>query len=354
LLVALDEGQKFDVDLAIDHLDLGQLADALGEKSIATGILDGKLAAFGLLRALQVTTTFHLEGFGREPTKSSIDFHGRLADSRIDTDATAFLGISNPVVLRASLPVRLEKKQLEAGTALDRTKPFSLALDCPALFLETLPNEWRAGAERGLVSGAIAWAGTLQAPTISGEASLLDARFRPPPPWPEINKLSAQVRFLNTEALIDSLHVEVDSTPIQLRGRLTTSPPVFGLSFTPQKGAIELASLLDSTAGLSSIRVLGEGRSDGQPCLQQAFARGTVWPPFVSSLTITREEPGHSLSFQTTYFFRPRAVDTSPLLLRSVPPARGAGFELDEDVRESAPRAEPSPVTIDLFSRTKY
>ena len=155
------------------------------------------------------------------------------------------------------------------------------------------------------MTGTIAWAGTLQAPTISGEASLLDARFRPPPPWPEVNKLRAQVRFLNTEALIDSLHFEVDSTPIQLRGRLTTSPPVFGLTLTPEKGAIELASLLDNTADLSSIRVLGEGRSDRQPHLQLAFARGTVWPPFVSSLTITTEEPGNLLSLQTTYFFRP-------------------------------------------------
>ena len=344
LLLALDEEQKFDVDLAIDHLDLGQLADVLGEKSIATGILDGKLAAFGPLRALQVTTTFHLEGFGREPTKSSIDFHGRLADSRIEADATAFLGISNPVALRASLPVRLEKKRLEAGTALDRTKPFSLALDCPALFLETLPNEWRAGAEGGLVTGTIAWAGTLQAPTISGEASLLDARFRPPPPWPEINKLRAQVRFRSTEALIDPFHFEVDSTPIQLLGRLTTSPPAFGLTLTPQKGAIELASLLDNAADLSSIRVLGEGgKSEGQPRLQRAFARGTIWPPFVSSLTITTEEPGNLLSLQTTYFFRARAADASPLLLRSVPPAHGAGFELDEDESESVPRAEPSP-----------
>ena len=119
--------------------------------------------------------------------------------------------------------------------------------------------------------------------------------------------MRAQVRFLNTEALIDSLHFEVDSTPIQLRGRLTTSPPVFGLTLTPEKGAIELASLLDNTADLSSIRVLGEGRSDRQPHLQLAFVRGTVWPPFVSSLTITTEEPGHLLSFQTTYFFRPRA-----------------------------------------------
>jgi len=156
-------------------------------------------------------------------------------------------------------------------------------------------------------------------------------------------KLRAQVRFLNTEALIDSLHFEVDSIPIQLRGRLTTSPPVFGLTLTPEKGAIELVSLLDSTADLSSIRVLGEGRSDRQPHLQLAFARGTLWPPFVSSLTITTEEPGHLLSFQTTYFFRPRALDASPLLLRSVPAAQEAGFELEETERELAPRAETSP-----------
>jgi hypothetical protein len=68
-------------------------------------------------------------------------FHGRLADSRIEADATALFGISNPVTLRASLPVQLERKRLQAGTALDRAKPFFLSLDCPALFLETLPNE---------------------------------------------------------------------------------------------------------------------------------------------------------------------------------------------------------------------
>jgi hypothetical protein len=45
-------------------------------------------------------------------------------------------------------------------------------------------------------------------------------------------------------------------------------------------------------------------------------------------------------------------VDASPLLLRSVPAAQEAGFELEETERELAPRAEPFPVAIDLFSRT--
>jgi hypothetical protein len=206
-------------------------------------------------------------------------------------------------------------------------EPFSVALDCPALFLETLPNEWRLGAKSGLVTGKIAWTGKLQTFTISGEASLLDARFQPPPPWPGVSELRAHIRFRDTEALIDPLHFEIDSTPIQLRGRLTTSPPVFGLTLTPQEGTIELASLPDNGTDLSSIRVLGEGRSEGQPRLQQAFVRGTAWPPSVS-LTTTTEEPGHLSSFQTTYFFRLGAVEASPLLLRSVPPEHGAGFGL--------------------------
>ncbi len=341
VLAALDEEQKFDVDLAIDHLDLLQLAGALGEKSNATGILDGKLAAFGLLRALQVTTTFRLESPGLEPTNSSVDFHGRLADARIEASATALFGMSNPVTLRASLPVRLEKKRLEAGTVLDRAEPFSVTLDCPALFLETLPNEWRFGAARGLVTGKIAWNGKLENPTISGEASLLDARFQPPPPWPDLSELEAHVRVGNTEVLIDPLHFEIDSTPIQLRGRLTTSPPVFGLTLTPQKGAIELVSRPDNGTDLSSIRVLGEGRSEGQPRLQQAFVRGTAWPPSVS-LTITAEEPGHFSSFQTTYFFGPGAVKASPLLLRAVPPEGGNGFERADTERGLALHGELS------------
>ncbi|HEY5035790.1 MAG TPA: hypothetical protein VII74_01515, partial [Chthoniobacterales bacterium] len=52
LLQAFDEKQKFDVDLMVDHLELGALAAALGEKTDANGILDGRLAAYGPLASL--------------------------------------------------------------------------------------------------------------------------------------------------------------------------------------------------------------------------------------------------------------------------------------------------------------
>ena len=263
LLVALDEEQKFDVDLAIDHLDLKELAGALGEQPIVPGVLDGKLAAFGPLRALQVTTTLRLESLAQEASKRSVDFHARLAEGRVEADVSALFGISDPVVLRASLPVRLEKKRLQAGTALDQAEPFSVALGCPALFLGTLPDAWRFGAEHGLLTGEIEWNGTLQTPTVSGEANLLNGRFQPPAPWPEVSELEAHASFHNTEALIDSLDCRLDSTPIQLRGSLTTSPPLFGLTLMPQKGAIALAGRPDHGTYLSTSGCWGRGRARG-------------------------------------------------------------------------------------------
>jgi hypothetical protein len=342
LIASLDEEQKFDLDLALDRLDLGQLAGALGEKFAPMGILDGRLAAFGPLRALQVTTTLQVENLGRERTKNSIDFQGRLAEGRIDLDATAIFGISNPITGHASLPVRLEKKRLQAKAAFDREKPFSVSLDCPALFLETLPEEWRFGAKEGLVTGKIAWSGTLPAPTITGDADLIDARFQPPRPWAEVSGVDAHLRFRNTEAVIDPFSVMVDSTPIQLRGRVTADPPFFGFTLTPEQGAIELASRPDNGSDLSSILVLGKGGSGGGSHIKEAFARGSLWPPTVGTLTITRENEGALLPFQTTYFFRPRAADAKTLLLRCVPRENRAESEPGDLERRFAPGIERS------------
>jgi hypothetical protein len=329
LLAALDGEQKFDVDLSIDHLDLAKLGGALGEASLGSGILDGKLAAFGPLPALQVTTDWRLENLGSTSEPNAVDFHGRLADGRLEAETTAQFGVSDPVTGRASLPLRLGKKRLEAGTVLDPAQPLSVTVECPTLFLETLPNEWQLGGGRGLVIGNIAWSGKLSAPAISGEARLLNAGFQPPPPWPEVAALGAHVQFFDTEAVIDPLRCEVDSTPIELRGRFTTSPTAFGLTLTPREGAIELVSQPGEEVGLSGVRVLGEGRSEGQAHLQKAFVRGKIWPISLSLTMTTETNAGENSSvFQATYFFPPAAPEASPLLLRIVPPKRATGLEL--------------------------
>ena len=334
-LAALDEEQKFDLDLAFDHLDLAGLGRALGEDSLGSGILDGKLAAFGLLRALQVTVDGRLENVGTRANPNAFDFRGRLEGGRLEASASAKFGVSAPVSAQVWLPLRLEKKQLEAGNWLDPAVPLFASVACPALFLETLPNEWRPGDGRGLVTGNISWNGKYPAPAVSGEGDILNAAFQPPPPWPEVTALRAHFRLTETAAVIDPLHCEVDSIPIDLRGRLSASLSGFGLTFFPGESEIELLNQPPEGARFSGVRVLGEGRSEGRPLLREALVRGTLWPAALS-LTITEQAgPDNASVSQTTYLAEGASPSTGSFLLRIIPPQSGAGFGLGDERKQS-------------------
>ena len=123
-LDALDERQKFDVDLSVDQLDLSQFLTALGESGSPGGTLSGKVAAYGPLAGLQLTTAFQLHNFGRADRPNELDFDLRSQDGRADAGFRASFGVSTPVTAAASIPVRLEKKRLADGSWLNREAPF--------------------------------------------------------------------------------------------------------------------------------------------------------------------------------------------------------------------------------------
>ena len=329
LVAAFDEEQKFDIDLAVDHLDLTALTKALGEKSAASGILDGKLAAFGPLRSLQVTTNWRLEGFGAASPHNLIDFYGYYSDGQADGYATATFGVSDPVNTRATLPLRLTKDRLADGTVLDQTAPFSVTIDCPALFLDSLPNEWRFGAARGLLSGRIVFSETLRAPDVNGEATILDARFEPPPPWPELSNLAAQIHFGRSAAVIDPLRCEIDGTPLALRGRLTTSASDFRVILTPLAGGLALLEVPPSGADAWGIRLVGQGIPGDKARLREAIVSGTIASPALS-LTIQSESSDSGIGFpaQTTLFLGGPLGNARPLLLQAMPAQTSAAIKL--------------------------
>lgn len=320
VFAALDAKQKFDLDLAIDHLDLGKLGDALGEKLPLDGVLEGKVAAFGSLGALQITGGGRLQNFGGASSKDMLVFDGHYIDGRADGEATALFGKSSPVWANASIPLRLDKEHLEVGSVLDPTAPFSLTAGCSALFLEDLPNEMQSWAPHGLLSGTIAFSGSLGAPRISGEAQILGAALKPPPPWPELNDLSAQLRFATDRADI-SIRGEIGGRELGLSARLTTAPPDFQLSIEPAEGEVALVDLPPSGANLSSIRLIGEGNGGEKPRLEKAVVRGRLGSG-TGSLTIYSRAPETQalLTEQRTFFLWPRSMRTEPLLLRTVPP----------------------------------
>ncbi|MEO7725427.1 MAG: hypothetical protein ABIU29_12215, partial [Chthoniobacterales bacterium] len=326
-LAAFDEEQRFDVDLALDHLDLAQLGGSLGEDSLGSGILNGKLAAFGLLRSLQVTTDWRLENVGAEASPNAIDLHGRLEGGRVEAQASAKFGLSGPLSGWASLPLRLEKKQLEAGNWLDPAASVFAGVTCPALYLETLPDEWGPGEMRGLVTGEISWKGQYPALAVSGEGDIVDATIHLPPPWPKVNALRAHARFTESAAILDSIRFEIDSIPIELRGELAFNPSGFGFTLFPLKTELELVSQPSAGARLSSVRLLGEGRGEEQPLLREALVRGTFWPTALS-LTINSDSP--ETDAQGTSFVSSSLTKGSPLLLRVVRPEKASGFELGE------------------------
>jgi hypothetical protein len=324
-LSAFDDAQKFDIDLAIDHLDLTALASALGEKSALGGVLSGKLAAFGPLRTLQVTTNWRLENFARESPPQAIDFSAHYAEKKMDAQATARFGVSEPITIHAWFPLRMEKTRIGNGTILDRDAPFSLSVEYPALFLQTLPNEWRPGMERGLLSGGIYFSNSLNQPAITGETQLIDTRVKPAPPWPQIEELNAQIRFENTVAIIDPLHCAIGSTSVDLRGQFSVGSGGFHLSLEPQREEIEVTSAPTTGGNLSTIRVSG-GTSDATgERLRKLSVQGVGWPA-AFGVTISSEE--NSLPLGRTYFLDAKSMRGDPLLLRVLTPKKAEGFDL--------------------------
>jgi hypothetical protein len=324
LFDALDESQKFDVDLAVDGLDLKQFANALGEQPPATGMLYGKVAAFGPMPSLQLTLSAQLENLGPSAKPNAIKCQTHYANGRADLDVTATFGVSAPLTLKAWLPLLLNKSSLAAGNLLDRAEQLFLKIDCPALFLETLPNDWRWKADHGLVSGSVSFSNTALAPTISGTAQIMNAQL-PLSPWPELRDLEAEIYFANTEAFVDPLRFRVNSNTISLRGRFTANTSTFSLTLLPVEPAIALLDPPKSGTKLAGLRILEEETSVGDQRLREIFLRGGL-NSGVASLTISSESDQSASPSQATYFLSSQDGSASSLLLRPVAPERAFDF----------------------------
>jgi hypothetical protein len=327
-LAALDETQKFDLDLAINQLDLAGLTTALGEPIAASGVLSGKLAGFGPLGALQLTTHCSLENFGGASPKNRLDFDARYADGRADGVASAFFGNSAPIRARFSLPVRPEKNRLADGKIFDHQAGFYCTVDCPALWLETLPRNWRLNALSGILTGGVAFSDTLAAPKITGGAQLLDALVKPTPPWPEVNQLFGQFRFTDSAAVIEALRGRVDGLSLAWNGRLTTAFPAFRMRVSPLDNGLAVVAAPPNGSDLATVRLIGEGTPGEKPRLNELMVSGEFGSPSFSLTTTTESASDPSLWQQSTSFVHRRPRDPSPLLLQVARPKSGSAIQL--------------------------
>jgi hypothetical protein len=210
-----------------------------------------------------VTTHLHLENSDPTAKTNATDLDLRYQAGEVEANLRAVFGFSSPVVARASLPLLLEKKRLRDDSFLDRSRPFSVNLNFPALFLATLPEKLRpVGVKGGVASGEIAYSGTLRDPKIVGAAQLLDLKITPPAPWPSLTNLNAEINFESHVAEIPSLRFDLNSETLRWNGRFAMRPPAFSLALTPLDDLLVVEAPpraeLNAQATLQKVTVKGE------------------------------------------------------------------------------------------------
>ncbi len=312
---AFDERQKFDVDWQVDHLALEKLSRALGEEAHTSGLLTGKLAVYGPLASLQVTTDWQLKNLGPAPAPNDLDFNLHYALGRAEANLRATFGVSSPVLARASLPLQLRKDAPSFASLIEPGQPLSLEMDCPALLLETLPQRWQLlGLKSGLLNAQIRLGKTAADPKIQGGTELFDGKIDLGPSFPLLTNVTAEARFSRREMAIEFLQFEAMGKLFRWQGSLTSKSSSVSFDLKPWHQVIRLASAPPAVEDASPV--------------EEMVVKGTINSP-VWSVTF---ETGAG---QTTRFFNPASVPAgSPFLLQGEMPESDKNFL---DLRQQQP-----------------
>ena len=200
-LEALSADPFFDVDLTLDAIDLAEFAAAVKTKRDMTGQANGQFQLSGTPASLQGNTAFHLRDFVLDGSPAlTADVDARLALGMANFKSAAIARGSDPVKLEGVLPLQLEKR--DEGYAVATKGPLSVTLSFPAIFLAKLPSYLSRGIfTRGILSGNIAIADSVQQPLITGGINLVDGQFL------RGSKVSTGVTFKGRNATIDYLHL---------------------------------------------------------------------------------------------------------------------------------------------------
>jgi hypothetical protein len=213
----IDPGQKVDVDLSIDPTDLGELCAALSSQPLAAGTLATRLSIFGGVDALQGWADVHLRDFAlaNDAARASADGEMRFASGTMNAKSSIQFSGSSPVSLEANVPVRMSGLR-EAFV----TGPVAMSADLPALFPNRLPR-WLSHDffQDGIVSGKIAFSGSLRKPSLSGDLQLMNGRLAATSSL-FLNEAAGRIAFKGETASIDFLNLASQDAAISLHGDL--------------------------------------------------------------------------------------------------------------------------------------
>jgi hypothetical protein len=237
-LAALGPDPFIDVDLGADALDLAEFSAAVKTKPDMSGTATGSLQISGTPASLQGKAEFHLHDFVLDASPPlSADIETQLGLGVTNFKASAVARGSDPIRAEGAVPFRLQKHGSAYTPASDG--PLSVALNFPAIFLGNLPHYLARGIfTRGILSGNVTIADSLQQPLVTGSVNLIDGQFLRGP------ALSAGLTFKGRNAAVDYVHLGGNSFNYILD---SVVPPLA----VSARGSIDFPSLNEITLKLS-------------------------------------------------------------------------------------------------------
>ncbi|HKP93696.1 MAG TPA: hypothetical protein VJS88_07350, partial [Chthoniobacterales bacterium] len=213
-LAALRSDSFFDVDLTLQEIDLGELARAVGATPFMSGRATGSLQLSGTPGSLQGRGDFHARDFtyeGEPSMTADVEFRHALGVANFKGNLRA--GASDPITAEAAFPLQLEKN--DTGYAFRKTGPVSASMRFPAILLAKLPRYLARDAfTRGIVSGNLAVADSLEQPLITGDLNLIDGQLLGG------LRFSGGVTFKGRKATIDFGRIGRSESDLALRGEV--------------------------------------------------------------------------------------------------------------------------------------
>jgi hypothetical protein len=213
-LAAFSADPFFDVDVTLEAIDLAELAAAVKTKPDMSGQANAQMQFSGTPASLQGKTEFHLRDFVLDAAPGlTVDVDTRLALGMANFKANAVARGSDPVRIEGILPLQFAKR--DAGYALAVDGPVSATLNFPAIFLAKLPSYLSRGIfTRGILSGNLTIADSVQQPLITGSLNLIDGQLL------RGTVLSASLGFKGRSAIIDFVRLKEGGADISARGEI--------------------------------------------------------------------------------------------------------------------------------------
>jgi hypothetical protein len=183
-----------------------------------SGQVSARIQLSGTPASLQANNEIHLRDFVLDASPGlTADVEIRLALGMANLKANALARGSDPIRIEGSLPLKLEKRDTEYAFSSDG--PLSATLNFPAIILAKLPRYLSPAVfTRGILSGNISIADSVQHPLITGGANLVDGQFL------RGSMLSAGVNFKGRNAMIDFVHLrETPALDVSAKGELNFS-----------------------------------------------------------------------------------------------------------------------------------